>query len=99
MSSATMARSPRSVGAAGAPAWAAPASAVVAAAERREELGLVEQEGVVAFVGLDLDEAHVGGGGVEGVHDHPVLGCGIEPVAGEGDHAEARAGAAEGVRE
>ena len=37
--------------------------------KRGEEFRLVEQEGVVALVGLDLDEAHIGGDGVERMHD------------------------------
>ena len=37
------------------------------------ELRLVQQEGVVALVGLDLDEAHIGGDRVERVHDGAAL--------------------------
>src|SRR5690606_32756522 len=36
-------------------------AAVEEAGERRGEFRLVEQEGVVALVALDLDEAHIGG--------------------------------------
>ena len=34
-----------------------------------EQLRLVQQEGVVALVGLDLDEADIGGDRVQRVHD------------------------------
>ena len=67
------------------------------AAHGREQLRLLQQEGVVALVGLDLDEADVGRHGVQRLHDLAALARRIEPVAGEGDHAEARLGALEGV--
>ena len=51
----------------------------------------------MALVGLDLDEADVGGHRVQRLHDLAALARGVEPVAGEGDHAEARLGALEGV--
>src|SRR5262245_65611376 len=38
------------------------------AANGGEELGLIEQEGVVALVGLHLDEADVGGDGIQRMH-------------------------------
>ena len=50
----------------------------------------------MAAVGLDLDEAHLGRGGVERMGDVLVLDRRKQPVAGEGDDAEARLGAAEG---
>jgi len=37
--------------------------------EGREHFRLVEQEGVVALVGLDLDEAHIGGRRVQRMDD------------------------------
>ncbi len=43
--------------------------AVEKARQRRVELGLVEQEGVVALVGLDLDEADIGRDRVERMDD------------------------------
>src|SRR5579875_3048573 len=60
-------------------------AAVEETSERRVEFRLVEQEGVMPFVGRDLDEAHIGGGGVEGVDDLAVLRGRIKPVAGERD--------------
>src|SRR5579862_4481240 len=69
------------------------------AAQGRVKLGLVEQECVMAFVGRDLDEADIGGGSVERVHDLAILRGRIEPVARKGDGAEPRLRAAEGVGE
>ena len=61
------------------------------------KLRLVEQEGVVALVGLDLDEADIGGYGVQRMDDRPAFGGGEQPVAGERDDAEAHLGAAKGI--
>ena len=51
----------------------------------------------MALVGLHLDEADVGRHRVQRVHDLAALARGIEPVAGERHHAEARLGALEGI--
>ena len=67
------------------------------AADRGEQFRLVEQEGVMAAVGLDLDEGDRGAGGVQRMHDRAALLGREQPVAGEGDHAEARLGAGEGL--
>ncbi len=69
------------------PAPAPPASRNPSSA--RVQHRLVEQEGVVALVGLDLDEAGARAGGVQRPHDRAALGGRIEPVGGEGEHAEA----------
>src|SRR5258708_4083192 len=58
-------------------------------AERGEEFLLLEQEGIVAFIGCDLDEADIRAGCVEGVDDGAVLRGRVKPVAGEGYDAEA----------
>src|SRR5579884_2791839 len=65
------------------------------AAQCLEQLRLVQQEGVVALVGLDLDETDVGGDSIERVHDLAALGGREQPVASERDDAEARPGALE----
>ena len=81
----------------------APPSPRARAAEREEavdggeQFRLVEQEGVVAAVGLDLDEGDRGAGGVQRMHDRAALLGREQPVAGEGDQAEARLRAGEGV--
>src|SRR5690606_41254714 len=62
----------------------------------RVELGLVQQEGVVALIRLDLDEADVRGDGIECMNQPLRLAGGEEPVAGEGNDAEAGAGLTEG---
>ena len=67
------------------------------AGDRVEQLRLVQQKGVVALVGLDLDEADIGRHRVQRVHDLAALARRIEPVAGEGDDAEARLHVLEGV--
>ena len=65
------------------------------AAQGREQLRLVQQERVVALVGLDLDKADIGGDRVQRVHDGAALRGREQPVAGERDDAEARLRAAE----
>ena len=51
----------------------------------------------MAVVGLDLDEADIGGNRVQRMHDLAALLGGEQPVAGEGHEAEARARAGKGV--
>ena len=69
------------------------------AAQRLEHVRLVEKERIVPLVAHHLDEAHVGGGGGQRAHDGPVLRRGIEPVAGERDHAEASVDPAKRIRQ
>ena len=51
----------------------------------------------MAALGLELDEADIGGDRVQRVHDLPALLGREQPVAGERDQAEPRLGALEGV--
>ena len=51
----------------------------------------------MALVALDLDEGDGGAGGVQRMHDGAVLLRRKQPVGGEGDEAETRARAAEGL--
>src|SRR6267378_1418382 len=67
------------------------------AAQGLFELRLVQQEGVVALVALDLDEADIGRHGVEGLDHRPALAGGKQPVAGEREQAEAHRRAAEDI--
>ena len=67
------------------------------AAQGRLEFRLVEQEGVVALVALDLDEADIGGDGVERLDHGAALAGREQPVAGEGEEAESHRRAAEGI--
>src|SRR5690606_22893593 len=62
-----------------------------------EQFGLVEQEGVVAFIAFDFHERHVGGDGVQRLHDSLGLSCRIQPVTRKGDDAESRLRPSEGV--
>src|SRR5471030_3335562 len=59
------------------------------AAQRLLEFRLVQQEGVVALVALDLNEADIGGNRVQRLHHRAALPRGEQPVAGEGEEAEA----------
>ncbi len=77
---------------------ARPRGRVDEAARRREQLGDVEQEGVVALVGLDLDEGHRRARRVQRMHDGPAVRGREQPVGGEGHDAEARLRAREGAR-
>src|SRR5262245_54775719 len=76
---------------------AAVGAAVEEAAQGGKEFRLLEQEGVMPLVALDLDEADVGGDGVEGMDEGAALARREQPVAGEGDEAEAHGRVAEGV--
>src|SRR5438477_8720375 len=67
------------------------------AAQRLFELGLVQQEGIVALVALDFHEADIGRDRVQRLHHRPALPRGKEPVTGEGEEAEAHRGAAEHI--
>ena len=49
--------------------------------------------------GLELDETDIGGNRIQRVHDLAALLGGKQPVAGEGDEAEARLGAGESIGE
>ncbi len=60
---------------------------------------LIEQEGIVALVGLDLGKRHARATGVERVHDGARLHRREQPIAGERHDAEARARAAERFRQ
>jgi hypothetical protein len=60
---------------------------------------LVEQKGVMALVGVDLDEAHVGARAVERARDGAALRRREQPVGAERDEQEARARAPERLRE
>src|SRR5450830_604791 len=73
------------------------AGAVEEAAHNAEQFRLVEQEGVVALVGDDLGERDAGTRRVERVHDRARLGGRKQPIAGEGNHAEAGLRALEAV--
>ena len=53
----------------------------------------------MTVVGLELDEADIGGDRIQRMHDLPALLGGEQPVAGERDEAEARLGAEKGVGE
>src|SRR5712671_5906554 len=59
-------------------------------AQGGEQLRLLQQEGVVPLVGLDLDKADVGGDGIQRVHQRATLGSWEQPIAGERDRAKAR---------
>src|SRR5882724_8349221 len=72
-------------------------AAIEEAVQGGGEFRLVEQEGVMALVALDLDEADIGGDRVERVHDGAALGRGEQPVGGERGQAEAHLGVAKGV--
>src|SRR5215212_11342789 len=65
-------------------------------AQRGEQLRLLQQEGVVSLVGLDLDKADIGGDGVQRVHQRATLGRREQPVTGERDDAETRLRAGKG---
>ena len=69
------------------------------AAQCREQLGLVQQKRVMPLVGLDLDEADIGGDRVEGMDQGPAFGGRKQPIAGERDDAEAWLGAGERSRQ
>src|SRR5580700_2123828 len=69
------------------------------AAQGREQLGLVQQEGVMSLVGLDLDKADIRRDSVEGVDERPAFRGREQPVAGEGDDAETRLPAGKGGRQ
>src|SRR5579883_3353335 len=66
------------------------------AAQGREQFGLVQQEGVVPLVALDLDKADIGGHRVERMHDLAALRGREQPVASERDDAEPRRRPGEG---
>src|SRR5690349_1172907 len=68
-------------------------------AEHAIELRHVEQEGVMARVALDLDEADIGRNRVQRIDDHAALARREQPVAGEGNGAEAHRRAAKRIRE
>src|SRR6516165_7880884 len=69
------------------------------AAQGREQLWLVQQKGVVSVLGRDLDKADIGRHRVQGVDQFAAFGGREQPVAGERDHAKARARAGEGARQ
>src|SRR5690606_23187013 len=62
--------------------------AVQEAVKRCMKLWFVEQEGVVALVALDLDEADISRCSVESVDQPLGLARRKQPVAGKGDDAE-----------
>src|ERR1700690_33784 len=64
-------------------------AAVEEPAQRGEQLGLVQQERIVALVGRDLDKADIGGDGVERMHQLAALARREQPVAGERNDPEA----------
>src|SRR3982074_1904920 len=68
------------------------------AAQGCEQLRLVQQKSVVTLVGLDLDKADIGGDRVQRMHQGAALRGREQPIAGEGDDAEARLRAREGGR-
>ena len=69
---------------------ARPGGALEEAAHDGEQLRLFEQEGVVTLVGDDFGERDPRAAGVERMHDGARFRRRKQPVAGEGDHAEAR---------
>ncbi len=68
-------------------------------AHDREQLRLVEQEGVVPLVGDDLGERDARAAGIERMHDGARIRGRKQPVRGERDHAEARRRPLEGIGE
>src|SRR6267378_805047 len=69
------------------------------AAQGREQLRLVQQKSVVTLVGLDLDKADIGGHRIQRMHQGAALRSRKQPIAGEGDDAEAWLRAREGGRQ
>src|SRR6185437_3137390 len=66
------------------------AGAVEEAANDREHLRLIEQEGIVTFVGDDLREGNARAGGVERMDDGARIRRREQPVRRERNHAETR---------
>ena len=54
-----------------------------------EKFWLVEQEGIMAAIGFNFNKRNIGRVGGESVDDLPAFPGGEEPIAGEGDDAEA----------
>src|SRR3546814_11926484 len=71
-------------------------AAVEKAAEHPDEFRLVQQEGVVPLVALDLDEADIRRDRVQRVDDVAAFRSRKQPIAAEGDDAESRPAALEG---
>src|SRR5260370_37161842 len=60
-----------------------------------EQLRLVQHKRVVPVIGSNLDKADLGCGSVKRVHNLPTFRGRKQPIAGERDYAETRAGALE----